>query len=49
MRPVVDEIQRPLGFKSAYYAHGHAHVAPVGKLPWICTSTGQDGSSEVNF
>ena len=26
---------------SIYYVRGHAHVAPISKWPWSCTSTGK--------
>ena len=35
--------------KSTYYALGHTHVAPMGKWPWRCTSTVQEGSHELHL
>ena len=47
--PVVVEFQHPKDFRNPYHTHGHAHVAPMGKWPWCCISTGQDGSNERNL
>ena len=47
--PVVAEFRRPQDSKGLYHAHGHAHYAPMGKWPWCCTSTGQDGSNELDL
>ena len=35
--------------KSTYYALGYTHVAPMGKWPWRCTSTVQEGSHELHL
>ena len=34
------------GYRCAYYAHVHAHVAPMGKWPDRCSSRGRDSSNE---
>ena len=36
-------------FQEPYYAHGHAHVAPMGKWPWHCTSRGWGSSNGLDF
>ena len=35
--------------RSPYCTHGHTNVAPMGKLPWYCTSTGQNGFNEPDL
>ena len=35
--------------RSLYYSHGHAHVTPMGKCPWRCTSRGWDSSNELDL
>ena len=35
--------------RSPYLAYGHAHYAAMGKWPWRCTSTGQEGSNELDL
>ena len=46
---VVAEFWHPLHFGNPYHTHGDIHVAPKGKWPWCCTSTGQDGSDELDL
>ena len=41
--------QFPKDSRSPYHAHGHAHYAHMDKWPWCCTSTGQDGSNELDL
>ena len=47
--PVIAEFWHPQDSKRPYYAHGHAHVIPMDKWPWCCTSTGPDSSNELNL
>ena len=35
--------------RSPHYAHGHTHMAPMGKWPWRCTSRGWGSSHELNL
>ena len=44
--PVVAEFGHLQSSKSTCDACGHAHMAPMGKWPWHCKSTGPDSSNE---
>ena len=46
---VVAELRCLQDSKSTYYALGHTHVALMGKWPWRCTSTVQEGSHELHL
>ena len=49
IRSVVAKVQHPQSSKSVYYACRYAYVAPIGRLPWWFTSTGQDSSNELDL
>ena len=46
---VVAELRRPQGSTSSYYSYEHGHVVLMDIWPWGCTSTGQDGSNELDL
>ena len=47
--PVFAEFRHLQDFRGLYHAHWHAHYAPMGKWPSLCTLTGQDSSNELDL
>ena len=46
---LVAELWLPKASKSSHYAHGHTHVAQMGKWPWCRRCTGQDSFNELDL